>query len=192
MLTPKTCHKIVMQFHEYVVGSNNAVTIEQRLLQDANFKDKENWLILCGQLFEAVAYLHNEKNILHNDIKVNNILITSSVTYQQIVLVDFGKAIHMKNAKRYSLSEYERREYIRKFPHIAPEIIEGETKQSVKGDMFAVGLVLYKLIDSNCFKRLPQASRNKLKQFAESCRSVNYSNRPRSMDGLKLIKEFMD
>ena len=188
--TLKSYYRIVMQFHAYTVGSNNAATIEQRLLKDDLFKDEiKNWPILCAQLFEAIAYLHNEKKILHNDIKVNNILITSSQNDVHIVLIDFGKATYMEHARRYSLSEFERREHVRNFPHIAPEIIKGETRQSAQGDMFSIGLVMYKLIDSNCFKGLPRTSQNKLEQFAASCRSVNYSTRPKSTDGLKIIED---
>lgn len=190
-LMPKAYHRIVMQFHAYDISSYKAVTVEERLKQDKKFSDEINWLILCSNLLEAVAYLHNEKDILHNDIKVNNILITGSVASHHIVLIDFGKATYIRDAKRYSLSEFERREHIRKFPHIAPEIIKGETKQSVQGDMFAIGLVVSKMINSsNC--GLPRSSQNKLRVFAESCQSVNYATRPKSMQGLKLIQDIFN
>ena len=38
----------------------------------------ELWLSLCAKLLEALTYLHEEVNILHNDIKLNNVLIAKS------------------------------------------------------------------------------------------------------------------
>ena len=60
------------------------------------------WLVICGQLLEAVDYLHTKGNILHNDIKRDNIVIGKSLSppthslsqnpwdnQYQILLVDF-------------------------------------------------------------------------------------------------------
>ena len=57
--------------------------------------------MLCSQLTEAVEYLHAEANILHNDIKGNNVL--------KQVSVGFGKATKVVNAKRYKLTMFEKR-----------------------------------------------------------------------------------
>lgn len=99
--------------------------------------------MLCSQLTEAVDYLHGEANILHNDIKGDNVLITQSSSQAidckfQVVLVDFGKATKVVNAKRYKLTAFEKKEYLQKYPHIAPEVIEGETKQSIQSDIYSV------------------------------------------------------
>ena len=67
-------------------------TIKMMLLN--NSLSSEIWLSLCAQLLEALAYLHEEVNILHNDIKLNNILIAKSggdTSQCQAVLIDFHR-----------------------------------------------------------------------------------------------------
>ena len=89
------------------------------------------WVHLCAQLLEAMKYLHEEANILHNDIKSNNVLVAQSNGDQfhyQVVLIDFGKATSIEESKRYHLTGIEKIEIF--LIIIAPEVVEGETKQS--------------------------------------------------------------
>ena len=53
------------------------------------------------------------------------------------ILIDFGKACSFANAKRTELSEGLKAEYREKHAHIAPEIIEGKSKQSPARDVYA-------------------------------------------------------
>ena len=64
---------------------------------------------------EALCSLHTEIEILHNDIKPNNVLLTDSMTgsqpdqkFIQILLIDFGKATPLQNDHKYSCSDAER------------------------------------------------------------------------------------
>ena len=101
--------------------------------------DGHAWILLCAQLLEA-SYLHEEAHVFHNDLKVDNVLVARSVALTgenyQVVLIDFCKATRLSEAKHYNLSEFERREYIRKYSHIVPE---GELKRSTFSDMFSFG-----------------------------------------------------
>lgn len=184
--------RIVMQCH-LLDNSTMAVTIE-RELRDKKFGDAVTWLTLCLQLFDAVVYLHHDVCILHNDIKVDNILIANSLSVRkgyQIVLIDFGKATLFKDAKRYNLSAIEKQEYFRLYPHLAPEVIEGETKQSVQSDVFSLGLVIHRIIDAGCFQDITESSLTRLKQFAYECRNVQYRNRPHCCDGSNLFQAML-
>ena len=78
-----------------------------------------DWLIVCAQILDAVNYLHSSADILHNDIKCDNIVFwvpttatttttTSTTHYFQILLINFGKA----TGKFYCLTELEKEEYI--------------------------------------------------------------------------------
>lgn len=62
--------------------------------------------------------------------------------------MDFGKATTLSEAKRYHLSINDQAEHTRKFVHLAPEIISGESRQSAYSDIYSVGGVLYKIIDA--------------------------------------------
>ena len=77
--------------------------------------DSCSWLVLCAQIYEALSYLHDDTNIIHNDINCVNLLTpympctaASSSTKEQvceyqIVLIDFGKATDKDNSKKYNL-----------------------------------------------------------------------------------------
>ena len=51
------------------------------------------WVPLCAEVLESLTYLHKEVNILHNDIKLNNVLIAISTDcpQYQAVLIDLKK-----------------------------------------------------------------------------------------------------
>ena len=113
----------------------------------------ELWLSLCAQLLEALTYLHEDMNILHNDIKLNNVLIVKSAdcSQYQAVLIDFGKATLANESKRYNLNGIDRAEYICRFPHIPPEVVERETCQTIYSDMYAYGKLLFHLLNHGIF-----------------------------------------
>ena len=98
---------------------------------------------------QALTYLHDEVQILHNDITSSNILLTDSTTenpslenYLQIVLIDFGKATPVKNSRKYNLSALDQAEYVRKYPQIATEVLDGKTTVTTGSEMYSVGRVI--------------------------------------------------
>lgn len=76
---------------------------------------------------------------------------SSSSDDMNIVLIDFGKASTIDQGKKYYLSWVEKTEYTRKYPHLAPELIEGVTKQT---DIFSAGAILQCIIDSHFCAKL--------------------------------------
>lgn len=193
--------RIVMQFHGFLDGSclPFSITLCREIKQQSIIgPDSNGWLIVCAQILEAVDYLHNKVHIIHNDIKDDNILIgklSSTVPDQsesfsinfQIVLIDFGKATNASQGKKYHLSFTERAHYHRKYPHIAPEVIEGESRQSSSSDMFSVGGILYKIVDNGCLSE----QRKKLTHLAEQCRLIRYHQRFSAQKALSFIQEIL-
>lgn len=182
-------HRIVMQFEGILDrGVPKALTLCQELRTGASIAGLD-WVIVCVQLMEAVCYLHCDVGIIHNDVKTDNILITShspSSQELQIILTDFGKATLLSEAKRFNLSEAEQAEYSRRYFHIAPEVIAGETKQSTSSDMFSVGGVFYRILDANKLSSIVDHQRE-LQQLAEKCRTVHYHRRPNARDALAFL-----
>ena len=81
---------IVLSFH----GINGkSYTIHQAL--QTNCQDlliEINWRVILVGLASALKYIHS-KDILHNDIKSDNIIIDNRSLVPQSILIDFGKVV---------------------------------------------------------------------------------------------------
>jgi len=124
---------LVMQF--YGIDDHSA-TIHKELTSTTHINGIEEWIALCGQLAEALRYLHHEAKCLHNDIKTDNVLLTKAqgvhVTngMHSVVLIDFNKATRISEGRKYRLSPDEKTLHYTHYPHLAPEVVEGTSKQT--------------------------------------------------------------
>lgn len=112
-------------------------------------------------------------------------------TYFSIVLIDFGKASLIDHGKSYCLTWIERAEYARKYPHLAPELIDGNAKQNKKTDIFSAGVILHRVIDSLLFNQLLSSKKNAIAKLATNCRSSKFYIRPSSKAVLDSLKALM-
>lgn len=120
---------------------------------------------------------------MHNDIKPDNILLSDTYKKSEsdeqplcVILIDFGKATSISNGKRYHLTPIDQADYISRPQssfYLAPEVINGESKQSIFSDVFALGGVFYRILDKDKLAAFPDHSK-KINNFAEQCRSVHY------------------
>ena len=199
-ITSKNKLRLVMQFHG--ISHMKASTVRDELKMHKLIPAGSGWLILTLQILEALRYLHANVEILHNDIKTDNILIAacddhslshsqpgyssaSDVTLAmfgsfayQIVLIDFGKASTIKEGLRLRLSDSERHEYKMKYPTIAPEVIDGVQPFSTKSDIYAVGHIIRQICGNRRFFNLQEKTQQYLLSMAERCLLPNYNQRP--------------
>jgi serine/threonine protein kinase len=95
--------------------------------------------IIARRLLSALAYM-NEQKIIHRDIKLENIMMTSLDEEADIKIVDFGFACEMTP---------ENLEVSCGSPgYVAPEILNKQPYDG-KADVFSVGVILYIILSGN-------------------------------------------
>ncbi|XP_074046810.1 PAS domain-containing serine/threonine-protein kinase isoform X2 [Macrotis lagotis] len=99
------------------------------------------------QVVEAIVYLRS-KNILHRDIKDENIIIAEDFT---IKLVDFGSAVYMEPDKYFHI-------FCGTIEYCSPEVLLGQAYKGPEMEMWALGVTLYTLMfEENPFNELDEA-----------------------------------
>ncbi|XP_061661094.1 serine/threonine-protein kinase 17A [Syngnathoides biaculeatus] len=92
---------------------------------------------LMRQILQGVAFLH-QRNVVHLDLKPQNILLTSSSPLGDIKIVDFGLS-------RIVSSHQELREIMGTPEYVAPEILNYEPI-STATDMWSIGVLAYMML----------------------------------------------
>ena len=95
--------------------------------------EKEAALIL-RQICEALKYLHG-MGISHRDIKLGNVLISDS---HKVELIDFGFATYSGDIKLSS--------YCGTPCYMCPEILEKTPYVGRQADLWATGILLFRLV----------------------------------------------
>ncbi|CAC5406655.1 TSSK [Mytilus coruscus] len=100
-------------------------------LLSSGLSNVEATLSVFSQVVKAVEYCHSN-GIAHNDIKLENVLSNGCVK-----LADFGFA-------KSSVAESE--EFCGTLPYAAPEVIMGMEHNTMKADMWSMGVMLYVML----------------------------------------------
>lgn len=85
------------------------------------------------QLSKALAYCH-AKNISHRDLKLENVIYNKK---GEVKLIDFGFAVHSKNKLRTFCGTP---------TYMAPEIVKKREYRGSKVDIWALGVLLYRMV----------------------------------------------
>ena len=119
-------------------------------------------------MVEALVYIH-EKNIFHNDAKGDNVLIARNGDLKTPILIDFGRACRISEAKRKVLSKDEQAKYRQKHSHIDPEVVDGTQLPRVKSDVDSAGVVFSNVYKPNKIKLVKEIARKCLQEHKKRC-----------------------
>jgi len=161
-------HYIVM---EYVRGK----TLKQ-LIQQRGAMEKQEAVLIMEQLVSAVIVAH-ENNIIHRDIKPQNVLVKDDGT---VKITDFGIAT-AQDAVQLTQTDT----VMGSVHYLAPELARGETA-TFQSDIYALGIVFFELLTGNVPHTGDAPVQIALKHMRESIPSVRECNAtlPQSIDNI--------
>lgn len=160
---------MISQFY----GISGKCTTLRNLMKSGVVKGLQEWTRISKEIANALDYVHKQ-NILHNDVKGDNIVLTKESLQLHPILIDFGKCRQLSNAKWYKLNKQEKEKYCKYHCHLAPELIEGTHCQSFASDIYSFGLLL-----SQMCKILPTpCTSTQLKLISKKCSCKKPEDRP--------------
>lgn len=136
LCTQQKPYILVMQYF----GINGRCLTLNRASKGSLITSHNDWVRIFKEVAETMLYIHSRK-YLHNDIKGDNIVLTERDGFRP-VLIDFGKACTLDNAKFYHLNDKEKEKYRKCHCHIAPELVRGTHAQSLFSDIYSLGMLM--------------------------------------------------
>ncbi len=116
-------------------GSLSTLIKEHKKKGSENLLKEEEILKIFAQICEGVRYLHEERKMIHRELKPDKLLISSNGT---IKIGDFGLSKVFEVGKQYALSQ------VGTISYMSPEIYDNG-KYDYKSDIWALGVILYEL-----------------------------------------------
>jgi len=91
-------------------------------------------------LFKALAYLHDEQNVIHRDIKPDNIILGSHKDLSKVKLLDFGLAVQ---DTLNTITDFAK---CGTFLYKPPEQVTNIFAYAKKADIWASGIIMFYLL----------------------------------------------
>lgn len=115
---------LIISFHGF---NNECVTLHDAVSCKSHttktlLDNSSSWVNILKQVTTGLNYMHSKYQVIHHDIKSDNICLTPSVTTAmcvQAVIVDFEKACNICNGKSCKLSDFQNK---KDHPYIAPDL----------------------------------------------------------------------
>jgi serine/threonine protein kinase len=156
------------------------VNVFCRQFQDKRLNDEQAYAIF-SQIAKGVRYMH-EHNVAHRDLKLTNILIDE---HYSVKIIDFGFACEANEMHRM---------YCGTPSYMSPEIVEKKVYAPKPTDVWAMGVILYKLLSGeyafgaedhpelkqniiNVRYEIPTYFSGRVKNFLECCFEYEPNNR---------------
>ncbi|XP_065892634.1 tyrosine-protein kinase CSK-like isoform X2 [Dysidea avara] len=156
--------------HDLLQNKEKSTVKELLLLVTA-----KSWLDIFYKIAEGLKYLHHH-NIIHRDLKTDNVVFYTDSGIQVPVIVDFGKCQHVSRTQKYSLTKHQQEEYRSKHQHIAPDLIDGTNRPSPKSDIYSYGRMFRTVVVNYPISR--KSISPAIIELIKSCVKYESSKRP--------------
>ena len=110
----------------------------KRLKKIKRYQERDAAL-LTHNLLRSLKYMHDQ-NIIHRDLKLENVLLKEKQNHYKIKLADFGLSTFSTNIELFK--------HCGTPGYIAPEVLQ-DKKYDTQADMFSVGVICFSLL-SGC------------------------------------------
>ncbi|KAG8300487.1 hypothetical protein J6590_074770 [Homalodisca vitripennis] len=124
---------------------------------ETRFQPDKILTVIAG-IAKGLQYLHEEKELLHGDIKSHNVLIKGN--FEEIKLCDFGVSLPLRTASV--------EDYVGTGAWSAPETLD-EGPLTDRADIFSLGLVIWEMLTL----RTPNVDVSESVSFSDSFDSIN-------------------
>ncbi len=126
----KSLKEIILQMNDEIDSKQNQLSLEIMYFIGTE---------LFVEILESVEFLHDH-NVIHRDLKPQNILITNGKNGRFVKIADFGLAVIHDFVDQ---SHSEDRGTVK---YMAPEVIKGR-KHNLKADIYSLGVIINELFD---------------------------------------------
>ncbi|XP_068680745.1 aurora kinase A-like [Montipora foliosa] len=137
VVTQRAPCALVMQFH----GTGEESITLHKVVKERIF-NKQLTAEVFTEIAQALRHIHT-REIVHNDLKANNVIIQQEGEHYRPIIIDFAKSEEIVKLKAYKRSA----------DYLAPEVMEGK-KQSPASDIFSFGKMLQLSVSGRSFFRL--------------------------------------
>ncbi|CAD7000528.1 unnamed protein product [Ceratitis capitata] len=151
-------HENLITFYQSIETSHRVYLIMQLAengtlldyVREKKYLEESHGRNLFRQLMSAVEYIHS-KNVVHRDIKCENLLLDETFTLK---LIDFGFA--RKDTRTTDQQVILSKTFCGSYAYASPEILKGIAYDPFMSDIWACGVVCYAMV----FGRLPYDGSN--------------------------------
>jgi len=123
---------------DYAAGGD----IIDQLMERGTFEESDASTMM-RVLLQTVQALHEDYQIVHRDIKPDNMLLKDPTDFSSVQLCDFGFATYLPKSQKASLSRD-----CGSLAYVAPEIMQNKRYRE-QVDMWSIGCTLYLLLCGN-------------------------------------------
>lgn len=175
--------------HDLLFPNNDDITDSGKKLFVQSLQTEFNvnvWFCITLQLAEGLKYIH-QKNIVHRDLKTDNIAIYEQENSFMPVIVDFGKSEFSSNTIKYNLTEEAKKEYRVFHKHIAPDVVDGIVRPSTSSDMYSYGRVFKSIV--RYFPIHRESIPSSIVDMVNKCLLYQSSHRPSASSVISTMQE---